>query len=242
MRFAVTAAVLALNLSLVSALYIPRVARGTQFITGACNSDSDCAAGCCGFNTGKCAGAVVALTRDGGCGHGDAVSNDNAARKLGFTGSFTPSGKGGGGAAPAPAAGGGGGNTVTVKSGDTCSTLASSHGTTTGALVAANPGVNAGCTNLQVGQVLKLAGGGGGAPAPANKSGSGKAAGTQFITGPCANDGDCASGCCGFRTGKCAGSIIALSRDGGCGHGDAKSNDTAGRKLGFKGAFTPSSA
>ncbi|KAL5344666.1 hypothetical protein ACLOAV_010358 [Pseudogymnoascus australis] len=45
-------------------------AQGTQFITGPCTSDADCASGCCGFNTGKCAGPVIALERDGGCGFG----------------------------------------------------------------------------------------------------------------------------------------------------------------------------
>ncbi|KAJ7724893.1 hypothetical protein B0H16DRAFT_1895324 [Mycena metata] len=46
--------------------------------------------------------------------------------------------------------------------------------------------------------------------------------GTQFITGPCSSDADCASGCCGFKTGKCAGPFVALIADGGCGHGLAK--------------------
>jgi hypothetical protein len=337
MKFAITAAVLALNLSVVSALYVPHVARGTQFITGPCASDSDCAAGCCGFNTGKCAGAIIALERDGGCGFGNEFSNDNAARALGFTGQFTPKSKNGGAApggaappaaapggsgkapgtqfitgpcgsdadcaagccgfntgkcagaiialerdggcgfgnefsndnaaralgftgqftpksknggaapapAPAPAAGGGGGETVTVQPGDTCTLIASIKGTTAAAIIAANPGINAGCTNLQVGQVLNVGGGGGGAAAPppaAKTGGSGKPPGTQFITGECGSDGDCASGCCAFRTGKCAGAIIALTRDGGCGRGDAVSNDRAARQLGFTGPFTPVSA
>ncbi|KAL8917596.1 MAG: hypothetical protein Q9172_005780 [Xanthocarpia lactea] len=56
---------------------------GTQFITGACQSDTDCASGCCAFNTGKCAGPVVAQQRDGGCGFGDAAPNANAAKALG---------------------------------------------------------------------------------------------------------------------------------------------------------------
>ena len=60
--------------------------QGTQFITGACTSDADCASGCCGFKSGKCAGAVVAQERDGGCGFGDSSPNDNAAVALGFTG------------------------------------------------------------------------------------------------------------------------------------------------------------
>ncbi|EMD90854.1 hypothetical protein COCC4DRAFT_194843 [Bipolaris maydis ATCC 48331] len=57
-------------------------AKGTQFITGACTSDADCASACCGFKSGKCAGPVVAQERDGGCGFGDAQPNDDAARAL----------------------------------------------------------------------------------------------------------------------------------------------------------------
>lgn len=54
--------------------------KGAQFITGPCDSDADCASGCCGFNTGKCAGAVIAQERDGGCGFGDGQPNDDAAQ------------------------------------------------------------------------------------------------------------------------------------------------------------------
>lgn len=57
-------------------------ASGTQFITGACTSDADCASGCCGFSTGKCAGAIVALERDGGCGFGNSTPNSSAAVAL----------------------------------------------------------------------------------------------------------------------------------------------------------------
>jgi len=157
-------------------------AQGTQFITGACTSDKDCASDCCGFRTGKCAGPVIAQERDGGCGFGEAQSNDRAAVALGFahrapisTTPFTPGAQNNGAAAPAA------------------------------------PGT----------------------PAPA--TGSGKPAGTQFITGVCANDGECASKCCGFKSGKCAGPIVAQERDGGCGFGDPQPNDTAARELGFKG-------
>jgi hypothetical protein len=55
---------------------------GKQFITGQCTSDADCASGCCGFKSGKCAGAIIAQTRDGGCGFGNATPNDTAAQKL----------------------------------------------------------------------------------------------------------------------------------------------------------------
>ncbi|EEB99700.1 hypothetical protein MPER_00572, partial [Moniliophthora perniciosa FA553] len=52
-KFSVLFALLTVNLA--AATYIPRQGSGTQFITGPCQSDADCASGCCGFNTGKCA-------------------------------------------------------------------------------------------------------------------------------------------------------------------------------------------
>lgn len=119
--------------------------QGTQFITGTCKADSDCASGCCGFNSGKCAGPVIAQERDGGCGFGEAKSNANAVN-----------------------------------------------------------GANGGSTG---------------------------GAGSQFITGPCESDADCASACCGFKSGKCAGPVIAQERDGGCGHGDEEPNNTAAKKF-----------
>jgi hypothetical protein len=56
------------------------------FITDNCLSDSGCVSGCCAFNTGKCAGPVVAQERDGGCGFGDPEPNADSARAFGFTG------------------------------------------------------------------------------------------------------------------------------------------------------------
>ena len=61
------------------------------------------------------------------------------------------------------------------------------------------------------------------------------ALGQQFITGACTSDADCKSGCCGFRSGKCAGPVIAQERDGGCGFGNAQPNADAARAFGFKG-------
>ena len=73
-------------------------------------------------------------------------------------------------------------------------------------------------------------------------AGAGAAAGdgTQFITGPCTVDADCASACCGFKSGTCAGPVVAQERDGGCGFGNAEPNDDAakalaGRSLGRRG-------
>ncbi|KAJ7044787.1 hypothetical protein C8F04DRAFT_1174552 [Mycena alexandri] len=57
--------------AVVEARDTPVARSGKQFITGACASDAACASGCCGFNTGKCAGPFRALISDGGCGHGN---------------------------------------------------------------------------------------------------------------------------------------------------------------------------
>ena len=144
---------------------MPRVPAGTQFITGPCQSDADCASECCGFKSGKCAGPVIAQERDGGCGFGDAQPNDIAAQKF------------------------------RASQGQATTPAASTGSTTT------------------------------------TSTGSGKPPGTQFITGPCSSDSDCASSCCGFNSGKCAGPVIAQERDGGCGHGDAQPNDIAAQKF-----------
>jgi hypothetical protein len=58
---------------------VPIINPGGKFITSDCTSDLECTAGCCAFNTGKCAGPVIAQTRDGGCGRGNAVPNRDAA-------------------------------------------------------------------------------------------------------------------------------------------------------------------
>ncbi|KAH9941088.1 uncharacterized protein BXZ73DRAFT_98297 [Epithele typhae] len=157
MKFSVIIALALVNIA--AASFIPRVPAGTQFITGPCSSDADCASSCCGFKSGKCAGPVIAQERDGGCGFGDAQPNDIAAQAF----------RNGQSAAAAPAA----------------------------------------------------------PAAPATGTGSGKPPGTQFITGACGSDADCASSCCGFKSGKCAGPVIAQTRDGGCGFGDAQPNDRA---------------
>ncbi|CCX10117.1 hypothetical protein FPQ18DRAFT_392829 [Pyronema domesticum] len=165
-------------------------AAGTQFITGPCTSDADCASSCCGFRSGKCAGPVIAQERDGGCGFGNAVPNDTAARafRAGQGGAAAPAAAPtapapAASAAPAPPAGGNAGNAGNAAN------------------AAQNPGA------------------------------AGNGQGKQFITGVCKSDADCASGCCGFKSGKCAGAIIAQERDGGCGFGDGAPNDTAARKL-----------
>ncbi|KAK7025476.1 hypothetical protein VNI00_016005 [Paramarasmius palmivorus] len=300
-KFTVLLALLTINFA--AATYIPRQAPGTQFITGPCQSDKDCASDCCGFNSGKCAGPVIAQERDGGCGFGDPQPNDRAARV--FRGeapaapATPPANNGAGGAAA------GSGKLLVLSSSPALApTMAnvpldavdstaesalvlSSHKNVMVAAVSAthNPtttllGNSAAVRPLEPSSLqvharvtliallvavdstlatLERDGGCGfgdaqpndnaarklrgeapaapGTPPPANNgaggaaAGSGKPPGTQFITGPCANDGECASGCCGFNSGKCAGAIIAQERDGGCGFGDAQPNDNAARKL-----------
>lgn len=160
------------------------VGQGTQFITGPCTNDTDCASACCGFNSGKCAGPIIAQERDGGCGFGDAQPNANAANALL-------------GKAPASPT-----NTSAAVATESAANI------TTASAVAA---------------------------VQTSTSTSSAAPGTQFITGPCTSDADCASSCCGFNSGKCAGPIIAQERDGGCGFGDAQPNAIAAKALGFSG-------
>lgn len=173
MKFTIVLAFLFVNLA--AATYIPRAPAGTQFVTGPCQSDADCAEGCCGFNTGKCAGPVIAQERDGGCGFGDPTPNNNAAQAIqGPNAEAAPGVPKAGAAAPPPPA-------------------------------AAGNNAASGTSSV--------------------------APGTQFITGACTSDADCASGCCGFNSGKCAGAVIAQERDGGCGFGNATPNNNAAKLI-----------
>ncbi|KAF7332417.1 hypothetical protein MKEN_00123600 [Mycena kentingensis (nom. inval.)] len=61
--------------------------RSKKTVFEACGADSECQQGCCGFNSGKCAGPAVAQTNgSGGCGRGTAAPNCNVATLLGFPG------------------------------------------------------------------------------------------------------------------------------------------------------------
>jgi len=222
-------AFVALNLGLaVAATYIPRAAPGSQFITGACKSDADCASSCCGFKSGKCAGAVIAQQRDGGCGHGDAEPNNKAAQAIQGANAILPGGKGngvangdgkkGGKAAKGKAAKGKAAKGKAAK-GKAAKGKAAKGKAAKGKAAKGKAATGGKAAN---GKAAK------GAAAPKGK-------GKQFITGACKSDADCASGCCGFKTGKCAGAIIAQERDGGCGFGDGKSNDRAAKALQARG-------
>ncbi|KFY34172.1 hypothetical protein V494_06998 [Pseudogymnoascus sp. VKM F-4513 (FW-928)] len=269
-------AFLLLNLSVpavaLPAISLRQAAPGTQFITGACTTDADCASACCGFNSGKCAGPVVAQERDGGCGFGDTQPNDTAAQAL-TGGASANNGSSGTGHAAAAVADSG----QAAASTDTSAAPAAGTQFITGACTSdadcasACCGFNSGkCAGPVVAQerdggcgfgdaqpndtaAQALTGGtqtnNGNAAAgnaAAGQAASGQAAagqaasagtsvaaapGSQFITGACTSDADCASACCGFNSGKCAGPVVAQERDGGCGFGDAQPNDTAAKAL-----------
>jgi hypothetical protein len=63
-------------------------------------------------------------------------------------------------------------------------------------------------------------------PSASQTVSSSSAAGTQFITGACTKDTDCASKCCAFKSGKCAAPAVA-KESGGCGFGNAQPNNDA---------------
>ncbi|OBT49020.1 hypothetical protein VE00_00076 [Pseudogymnoascus sp. WSF 3629] len=209
-------------------------AAGSQFITGACTSDADCASACCGFNSGKCAGPIVAQERDGGCGFGDAQPNDTAAKAL--TGGASANNVNAAtaqavaaGTSVVPAAGS---QFITGACTSDADCASACCGFNSGkyaqpndtAAKALTGGASANNGNAAIGQAAT------GQAAAAGTSGV-TAPGSQFITGACTSDANCASACCGFNSGKCAGPVIAQERDGGCGFGDAQPNDTAAKAL-----------
>jgi hypothetical protein len=230
------------------------VGQGTQFITGPCTSDADCASACCGFNSGKCAGPIVAQERDGGCGFGDAQPNANAANALLGKASTSPTSTSAAVAAvqistSTPSATPGkqfitGPCTSDADCASACCGFNS--GKCAGPIVAqerdggcgfgdAQPNANAANALLGKASTSPTSTSAAVAAVQTPTSTSSAAPGKQFITGPCTSDADCASSCCGFHSGKCAGPIIAQERDGGCGFGDAQPNAIAAKALGFTG-------
>jgi hypothetical protein len=239
-----------------SALVLPRA--GTQFITGVCASDADCATSCCGFKSGKCAAAVVAQERDGGCGFGDVAPNNIATIALGsqvkaagVDNSKAGQRAAGGAAAPAagaaapaaPAAGSGKAAGTQFITGECandgeCASTCCSVGKCAARLVATGPG-GKGCGF-----------GGGAAAAPAAPAPPAAPAAPTAPAAPavpvsqdakkvvfteCASDSECQQGCCGFTSGKCAGPAVAQTNgSGGCGRGGAAPNCNVASALGFQ--------
>ncbi|KAJ7645022.1 hypothetical protein B0H17DRAFT_1172352 [Mycena rosella] len=253
-----------------TALVIPRVPAGTQFITGPCTSDGDCASGCCNAKTALCAARLVAL-EGAGCGFGsssagvgaaapaaatDAAASAPAATVAAAAPAGTHSSAGIGAAArpvstpaAAPAA------TVAAAS-PPAATIAAAAPTGTQFITgacASDADCASGCCNaktaLCAARLVALEGAGCGfgsssvgvgAAAPAVSTpaavpaatvaaattiaastiAAAAPAGTQFITGVCASDADCASGCCNAKTAQCAARLVALE-GAGCGFGSA---------------------
>ncbi|KAF7375382.1 Biotrophy-associated secreted protein 2 [Mycena sanguinolenta] len=186
---------------------------GTQFITGACTSDADCASGCCSAANAQCAARLVAL-QGAGCGGGSGASAA-AASSAAAPPAVAP---------PAAAA-----STVAAAATPTgtqfiTGACSSDADCASGCCSAAN----AQCAARLVALQGAGCGGGSGAaaasPAAASPATAAAAAasptGTQFITGVCASDADCASGCCAKANGQCAARLVAL-QGAGCGGGSA---------------------
>ena len=237
-----------------------RQAAGTQFITGPCASDAECASGCCGFTSGKCAAEFVANERGEGCGFGDAQSNSGsgAGVQAGAAPAAAAPANNAGAAAAAPATPAGtqfitGPCTGDVDCASGCCGFNSGKCAAVIPALERGEGCGFGGTNNEgpgtpgnPSGAPAAAGAANNAAAPAADeeeevveeeedvaaapaaAGSGKPPGTQFITGPCANDAECASGCCGFNSGKCAAVIPALERGEGCGFGNAQNNEGPG--------------
>ncbi|KAL0572591.1 hypothetical protein V5O48_009369 [Marasmius crinis-equi] len=237
-KFAVLLALLSVNL--VAATYIPRAPAGTQFITGPCNTDADCASGCCGFNSGKCAGAIIALTRDGGCGHGEAT-NSIAAGILRGNCPGTNAKRSPLSPDPAGASHVGNGKGEQFITGQCTSNADCQSGccATLGAIgICSGPGA----ADQQGKTGCGFGGGAGGAPAPppANNGASGGAAapppppaapagrltaGQTAIGAACKVDNDCTTACCGISSGVCA--LAKQAGAGGCGGKGGAANANA---------------
>lgn len=188
--------------------------RGTQFVSGPCKKDADCQQGCCGFNTGKCAGPSIAQTRDGGCGFGNAKPNCNVAAALKLN-ACAPGAVKTHADSPAVQAAA----KVVAKLDNLPFTPAKKPADTKKArngkrAAAKNAGKKAKPTVAQLAAQQK----------------SKKAVGTT-----CKADKECQQGCCGFKTGTCAGPAVAQTNGaGGCGHGSKTPNCNVATALGLQ--------
>jgi len=187
-------------------------ALGTQFITGPCSANSDCASGCCVTSKQTCGAVLAQPNKAADCIGGVAISSLDG----GAATSPAPA------AAASPAAAGAASSTTTSEgalgtqfitgpcsaNSDCASGCCVTSKQTCGAVLA-QPNKAADCiggvaiSSLDGGAATSPAPAAAASPAaPADNSGAGSAAGssgtrgTQFITGPCAVNNDCVSGCC----------------------------------------------
>ncbi|KAG7090444.1 hypothetical protein E1B28_009562 [Marasmius oreades] len=245
-----------LSVNLASAFYVPRAAPGTQFITGPCSVDAECASGCCAFNTGKCAGAVIALTRDGGCGHGNGQSNSRAAgvlrgncpgtsvkRDVDEAVAISPRTPLSPDAAGVVHIGNGRGEQFITGQCLSNADCASGCCATLGEIdICSGPAVaneqgKSGCgfsgsgtppaTNKAVNPESQNNQEETSSPPPSAPFDGPATAGNAGIGANCGRDSDCTTACCGFNTGKCALAKFAPGSDGGCGRGEGAPNNKA---------------
>jgi hypothetical protein len=187
---------------------------GKKVVFTECGSDSECQQGCCGFNSGKCAGPAVAQTNgSGGCGRGTGTANCNVATLLGFPGTCIAGSK----------------NTDlndrTVQAATAFSAklngIAFTPSVGGGAPAPANNAASAPAAPAAPKSVDELA---------ASQSGK------KVVFTECASDSECQQGCCGFNSGKCAGPAVAQTNgSGGCGRGTGTANCNVATLLGFPG-------
>ncbi|KAJ6577640.1 hypothetical protein B0H19DRAFT_1020155 [Mycena capillaripes] len=209
-----------------TALVIPRAAPGTQFITGPCTSDADCASTCCS-KANLCAARLVALETTG-CGGKDGTSTAAAAPPAAAAAAAAPPPNVGGppfDPAGVPNVGNGAGKQFI---GGQCLSAADCNSGCCAGPSGICSGVGAqtqagktGCgfvaSTLVAGAPAAAAPPASAPPAaaPAPAAPAASPTGTQFITGVCAADADCASGCCA-KKGTCAARAVALETTG-CG-------------------------
>ncbi|KAJ7453391.1 hypothetical protein FB451DRAFT_668207 [Mycena latifolia] len=215
-----------------TALVIPRVPAGTQFITGPCGSDADCASGCCNAKTALCAARLVAL-EGAGCGFGSSSAGVGAAAPAVATPAAAPAADG----APAKAPGTQFITGPCSSDADCASGCCNAKTALCAARLVALEGAGCGFGSSSAGV---------GAAAPATPAApvvaaasttvaAAAPAGTQFITGPCGSDADCASGCCNAKTALCAARLVALE-GAGCGFGSSSAG------VGAASPVTPAAA
>ncbi|KAK6855560.1 hypothetical protein PG995_007711 [Apiospora arundinis] len=179
---------------------------GSQFITGQCTSDADCASACCAKAKGACAAKAVAEENGGaGCG-------------------FTSAAKGGSGKTPTSSAAAGASSAAAANGGTPVSSAAAGASSSAAAAKNGTPvssAAAAASSSAAAGGAAKKGKNAGAAAADTSKPGSqnvGKGDGSQFITGACTSDADCASACCAKPKGVCSAQAVS-NVDGkqGCG-------------------------
>lgn len=155
--------------------------KGQQFITGQCISSADCASTCCAGPAGICSG-IGAQFQAGktGCGFGDAANGSAAAGKC-FSSHLFLSDRG----ASAMRRMKWTRLILLFVAGETA-TLVSVSTTSTAAAIAAT--------------II---------PDAAGSENVGKGDGSQFITGQCLSNADCASTCCAGPKGVCSAVLVA---------------------------------